>query len=232
MGALKIKDFNIRHLYARLTVQTTLQGYKDFFLVGLKHEAIASLLYHLANLLTTKERDGMKIDILIDKLTPCLIENATGKIINTVFRLAQDNEVAELQKKGWNFDWSDKEYDDCNVYKLLLENDTEIQGLVAARVVKGAVFVVLAESAPHNRGKNKRYEGVGGHLFAIAIKLSNKNGFGGFIYFDTKNMDLVEHYRKILGAVVTGKIHDYRMMVEEEQAQKVIAEYTLEGDLE
>ena len=174
----------------------------------------------------------MNIDILIDKLTPCLIDSSTGDVLNTGFSLAKDSEIKDLQEKGWNFDWSSKELDECNIYKLLLENDSVIQGLVATNVVKGAVHVVLIESAPHNLGNNQKYVGVGGHLFAIAIKLSNKNGFGGFIYFDAKNMDLVKHYTKTLGALLTGGIHEYRMIVEEEQAQTIIEKYTLEGDLE
>jgi len=174
----------------------------------------------------------VELDILIDKLTPCLIERATGKILNTEFKLAQYSEVKGLQNKEWHFDWTSIELDDCNIYKLLLKNDNVIQGLVATKVVKGAVYVALVESAPHNFGGNKQYEGVGGHLFAIAIKLSNKNGFGGFIYFETKNMELVKHYTKTLGAMHTGGNHEYRMIVEEAQAQKVIEQYSLEGDLE
>jgi len=73
--------------------------------------------------------------------------------------------------------------------------------------------------------------GVGGHLFAIAIKLSYMNGFNGFIYFDAKNMDLVKHYEEILGASHIGGFHEYRMTVEIEQAQNILDEYTLEGEL-
>jgi len=35
----------------------------------------------------------MKIDILIDKLTPCLIEVATGRILQTIFCLASTDDV-------------------------------------------------------------------------------------------------------------------------------------------
>jgi hypothetical protein len=114
----------------------------------------------------------------------------------------------------------------------LIKGDNTIQGLVSAEVVRGAVYVHLAESAPHNRGKDKQYEGVGGHLFAIAMKLSVVNGFDGYIYFEAKNMELVKHYEKMLGAtMLPTRIHAYRMEVLEEQAHMVIDEYTLEGDL-
>ena len=90
----------------------------------------------------------------------------------------------------------------------------------------------LVESAPHNRGITKQYEGVGGHLFAIAMKLSMVNGFGGYVFFEAKNMELVEHYADMLGASrVPTRIHEYRMEVLEEVAQSIMAKYTLEGDL-
>jgi len=90
----------------------------------------------------------------------------------------------------------------------------------------------LAESAPHNRGKGKQYEGVGGHLFAIAIKLSMVNGFDGYVFFNAKNMKLVKHYSETLGATeVPTRVHEYRMEVLEEVAKNVINKYTLEGDL-
>ena len=101
-----------------------------------------------------------------------------------------------MQAKGWNFDWADSELSRYNIYKLRLKDDDVIQELVAAEVVRGAVYIRLAESAPHNIGDNKKYEGVGGHLFAIAIKLSNAMGFNGYVFFDAKNMKLVDHYAK------------------------------------
>jgi hypothetical protein len=174
----------------------------------------------------------MKIDILIDKLTPCLVEVATGKVLQTTFCLASKEDLSDLSTKGWLFDWTDEELNNCNIYKLLVDGNDTIQGLVAAEVVRGAIYVNLAESAPHNRGSGKRYEGVGGHLFAIAIKLSYAMGFDGYIYFDAKNIELVEHYSDMLGATMApSRIHEYRMEVLEEVAHEVIERYTLEGDL-
>jgi len=175
----------------------------------------------------------MKIDIQIDKLTPCLIEVSTGNVLQTVFSLATTDDISGLAEKGWLFDWTADELHKTNIYKLLIKGDDTIQGLVSAEVVRGAVYVHLVESAPHNRGKEKKYEGVGGHLFAIAIKLSIVNGFDGYIFFEAKNMELVKHYSDMLGAQqVPTRLHIYRMDVSEEEAQKIIEEYTLEGDLD
>jgi hypothetical protein len=175
----------------------------------------------------------MKIDILIDKLTPCLEEVATGEFLQTVFSVTSSEELLTLKESGWLFDWTIVGLNPkCNVYKLTLKNDNKIQGLVAMEVKKNAVYVALAESAPHNLPPNKIYDGVGAHLFAIAIKLSTELGFGGYVYMDAKNPELVEHYQKKLGAErLYTRVHEYRMEISEENAQKILGAYTLEGDL-
>jgi len=174
----------------------------------------------------------MQIDIIIDKLTPCLVEISSSKVLQTTFSLAKPDEIRDLQSKGWNFDWADRELARCNIYKLQLINDDEIQGLVATEFFRGAVYISLAESAPHNQLPDKRYDGVGGHLFAIAIKLSIAVDCGGYVFFDAKNTQLVEHYSNKFGANLLGaRIHQYRMEIDVDAAQKLIEKYTLEGDL-
>ena len=175
----------------------------------------------------------MKIDILIDKLTPCLIEVSTCKVLQTVFSIATADDISGLNEQDWLFDWTAEALQKTNIYKLLIKGDDTIQGLASAEVIRGAVHVHLVESAPHNRGEKKQYEGVGGHLFAIAMKLSDANGFGGYIFFDAKNEDLVRHYSDMLGAsIVRTRVHEYRMDVSERNAHRIIKKYTLEGDLD
>ena len=174
----------------------------------------------------------MKIDIIIDKMTPCLVEVATGKVHQTTFSIAKTVDLNNLQANKWLFDWSDSNLAYCNVYKLQVEEDEEIQGLVAAEVVRGAVYVHLAESAPYNQMPNKKYEGVGGHLFAIAIKLSLAMGFGGYVYFEAKNQKLADHYVNSFGArLLRTRLHEYRMEIDEDMAHTLIDKYTVEGDL-
>jgi len=174
----------------------------------------------------------MFVDVLIDKLTPCLEEISTGKIFRTTFSIADEKEIIGLQDKGWNFNWTDKELSKSNIYKLQLKDDDVIQGLISAEVTRGAVYVRLIESSPHNLGADKKFNGVGGHLFAIAIKLSNAMGFNGYIFFETKNMSLVEHYTEKFGAnLIPTRIHEYRMEINEVNAQKLLSNYSVEGDL-
>lgn len=174
-------------------------------------------------------RDTMRMDIQIDEMTPCLVESSTGRIVQTTFSQATKQEIKGLKGKGWLFDWSDADLARDDIYKLVLSGDDEIQGLIALRYEERsrAVYAHLAESAPQNRGESRKYKGVGGHLFAIAAQESVKRGYGGFIFLDAKNADLVKHYEKSLGAVLLGMPHPYRMIIDEEAAARLLQTYTL-----
>ncbi len=170
------------------------------------------------------------MNIEIDKLTPCLEEVSTGTIVDTSFDLLSTNELHSL--KDWKFKWSDKTLNDYEVYKLTVKNDERIQGLVAIKDMPEdrAVYVKIAESAAHNMGKGKVYAGVGGHLFAIAVLRSYELGYDGFIYMDAKNIRLVSHYAKTLGAIFIGTPHPYRMVVDEDAAKRLIDFYNFRRD--
>lgn len=173
----------------------------------------------------------MEISIRIDRFTPCLIERTTEKIVSTRYEEAKNKELYELKGQGWNFDWTADELTETTVYKLMLQNDDAIQGLVAITdyTRDRALYVNIAESAPHNLGKEKQFKGVGGHLFAIAANESVKKGYGGFLFLDAKNIELVEHYQNAFGAIWIGGPHQYRMIIDELSAQRLLQEYTLGG---
>lgn len=174
-------------------------------------------------------RDTMGMSIQIDELTPCLVDASTGDIVQTSYEKVTSRERKELKRKGWLFDWADSELDRDDIYKLTVAGQKEIQGLVALRYEdrSRAVYAHIAESAPQNRGKNKKYSGVGGHLFAIAAQKSMERGYGGFVFLDAKNPELVRHYEEALGAVLIGMPHPYRMIIDEEAAVRLLETYTL-----
>lgn len=160
-----------------------------------------------------------KVNILIDEFTPCLIEMKTGKIVDTVVSVAK---YEDLDLKGWNFDWQ-KEFKQGKVFKLLLENDDRIQGLVSLYYDKksNAVYVRLVESAPHNLGINREFNGVGGHLFAEACKQAIDRDFDA-IYFDAKT-NLIKYYEDNLGAELIG--YGNRMILEGEKFLELFERY-------
>ena len=72
----------------------------------------------------------------------------------------------------------------------------------------------------HNKlFKKKEYSGIGGHLFAEAVKESMEQGFDGYVYFKAKT-DLIEHYQKELGAVLINPRE--RIMAIDERSAKVL----------
>ena len=171
----------------------------------------------------------MYSDVEIDLFTPCLIETKTGAVVETEYMLAATNELIGLKKQGWNFNWTAKDLTECEIYKLTVAGDNKIQGLIALEdfVKDKAVYVKIAENAPANIGESRQYKGVGGHLFAIAAKISIAKSYGGFLFMDAKNAKLVEHYEKSLGATFLGQIHPYRMYINEKAAQQILSSYTL-----
>lgn len=173
----------------------------------------------------------MKVEILIDHFTPCLLDNESGMMVDTTFVRASRKELTGLRKQGWQFQWRGKDLQGAEIYKLCLKGDEQIQGLVAIRnePQNMAYHLQLAESAPHNRGEKRRYDGVGGHLFAIAAQRSKEAGYGGFIYFEAKNTELVAHYQDAFGAYWIGRPHEYSMIIDEEAAQRLLDAYTLLG---
>lgn len=175
-----------------------------------------------------KRKVKLKMNLLIDKITPCLEDTMTGALVPTVYEKATKIDLSEL--KGWNFNWLDKDLAKSDIYKLRISGNASIQGLIAITDFNRsmAIYVKIAESAPHNLGKEKKYSGVGGHLFAIAAKISLEKGYGGFLFLDAKNMELVDHYRETLGAVLLGRPHPFRMLVDEENAMKLLDTYTFE----
>lgn len=174
----------------------------------------------------------MGLSIEIDEFTPCLIDKKSGQIVDTKYSIANKLELKGLKKQGWNFNWLDDDLKNSSVYKLTLCNDDTIQGLVALTDYPrdSALYINIAESAPHNIGKDKKYEGVGGHLFAMAAKESFDKGYGGFLFLDAKNTELVNYYHNKFGAVLLGMPHPYRMFIDEEKAQELLKIYTLKGD--
>ena len=170
-----------------------------------------------------------KVDALFEKLGEInydtINKSTVLQVVSAILNMkCSKKDILNIDKVKFINIWDD--VDDA------IQRTEDIQGLVAAEVIRGAVYIRLAESAPHNLGKRKKFEGVGGHLFAIAIKLSNAMGFNGYVFFDAKNMKLLTHYTDKFGASrIMARIHVYRMEIDEFNAQKLLEKYTLEGDL-
>lgn len=162
----------------------------------------------------------MKVDILIDNLTDCLVERKSGKIVETFYE-KRIKKISHHDNIGWKFDWELTQRNGYTIYELFVCGDRRVQGRISLKIDGGVANVDIVETAPHNFGHNGQYEGVGGHLFAIACQVSLENGCDGVTAFDSKT-DLVEYYKKELLAI---EIFPRRMVLYEEAAQRLLNKY-------
>lgn len=174
------------------------------------------------------------INVYIDEYTPCLRDSKTGEIFETeVIRIKRKSFLSKFNKRnGWYVNWVEL-LKENEIYALVIKGTVSIEGLVALKAIDdyGAVYVTWLCSAPHNNpiiAETKKYIGVGGHLFAIAIDRSIKNGFSGAITGNAANKDLLNHYCEVFNATHIGIIHPYQFFIDEENAKKIIEVYQYE----
>ena len=162
----------------------------------------------------------MNVDILIDKLTDCLVERETGRIVETEYR-KHSTGMKQSEYKNWKFNWSLPEKNDYEIYELFIKGDQTVQGRIALKIDGGVADIDIVETAPHNYGHNGKYEGVGGHLFAIACQCSLENNCDGVVAFTAKS-DLVEYYKRELNAI---EVQPRRLVIFEDAAGILLDKY-------
>jgi hypothetical protein len=135
---------------------------------------------------------------------------------------------------GWRFNFkSHSKKKGFQTYILVCEESpTEIEGcLIFQFRDKVEPYMAFIEIAPHNKGKNKRYDKVAGCLIAYASRLSFINGkdhFKGWLAFDVLEEDkddeikLMALYCEKYGALRWG---DTTMVLSPEVGEKLIIEY-------
>lgn len=172
------------------------------------------------------------ICVEIDELTPCLNDVETGDIIETeVIRLRRKSFLKKFNKKnGWFISW-EKLVDENEIYALVIKGTVDIQGLLAIRNDQEmkAAFISWMVAAPHNNKYSfgtKKYEGVGGHLFAIAAFKSDEYGYGCEMTGYAANRELEEHYIRHFDAIPIHMQHPYQILIESKSGRKIQEVYT------
>ncbi len=172
------------------------------------------------------------LNVDIDELVPCLKDAETGEILKTE---AAEMTRASLRqytaKTGWNDDWAKRPSDE-KIFGVFIKGETTPQGIISIRNEKGGVYLASASAAPWNNkqmnGGKKKYDGVGGHLFAIAAEQSVRNGWGGTIYGYAVNKEVLQHYINHFGAVHIPIVHEFQFVIDPLPAQKLIETYNYE----
>ena len=177
--------------------------------------------------------------IEIDKLTACL-EDAEGNLLKTSAYRIEDKKILKgfTKRTGWYANWSDL-YDKYDIYALVLTDSPSIfQGLVAVENDDEAKVTTIqwAVASPENNpkiSKTKKYYGVGGHLFAIALLASLKAGYGGAVIGHPTNLRLHRHYIECLGAEefnasLYAKNYQFTILLEGKKARDLYEKYTFD----
>lgn len=175
-----------------------------------------------------------KVDIWVDEIVACLKETETGEIHETVvFRVESRSFLKKFREdNGWHINWN-LIPSDVEVYALALKENNEIQGLVGIRkdTDAQAAYLHWACVAPHNNKREygvKKYSGVGGHLFAIAVDKSIQWGFEGAMHGFAANQKLLKHYMDKFHAEYLGAVHQYQFFINEFHAQQLLEVYHYE----
>ena len=72
----------------------------------------------------------MEVDIVIDRITDCLIDTRTGQEVVTEYRL-RETPIKSKDYKGWKFDWSITEKKGYDIYELFVKDDDVVQGRIS-----------------------------------------------------------------------------------------------------
>lgn len=168
----------------------------------------------------------------IDELTPCLVDTVTGDILETeCIAIKRTSFLKKFNRKnGWYVSWAElaKQND---IYALVLKGTVDIQGLLAVRNDRdlNMAYIAWMVAAPQNNPQiteQKKYTGVGGHLFAIAIDKSIDYGHNGELTGFAANAELEQHYVDMFHAEKIEMLHPYQIYISSGNAMKIKEAYT------
>ena len=171
------------------------------------------------NLQFTRLQDGAKVPVHVV---------AAGKL-----------DFQQTASMGWQTNWKtmDTAYFPNRV--ALKTEEQELLGLMSYfcddRFL--AVELVYLESQPesnanllHQNGQEKKYQGIAKALFAYAVQESINHGYDGVVLFKAKTDTLLEYYLHEFGARPVGRYDPFRLVLWEDAAQRLIAEYEVNAD--
>lgn len=126
-----------------------------------------------------------------------------------------------------------------NKVALHRKDNDELLGLMSYELDdRGlAVEILYMESAHHSNanlvhaeGGHKKYLGIAKAMFAYAVQISLDAGFDGVLVFKAKTSELLDYYMKEYGARQVGSYDPFRLVIWEDAAERLIAEFRKESD--
>lgn len=160
-----------------------------------------------------------------------------GKI-PTVVETATEQDLAATW--NWQTSWKTSFAAQLpNKVALCRTDNGELLGLMSYDLDEKslAVEIIYMESARHSNanllhaeGGHKRYYGIAKALFAYAVQISLDAGFDGVLVFKAKTSDLLDYYAREFGARRAAAYDPFRMIIWEDAAEQIIAEFRRDSD--
>lgn len=128
-----------------------------------------------------------------------------GELVEAIIEEAGKKDMP-LKKDGWQFNWKKlNQIEGSLFYKLTrIKTPKIIEGIMMLTLINDEMlYLNNVEVAPHNYGKDGKYENVAGCLLAYGCYKSfelGKNHYLGFLSFDSKTK-LIELYQRKYGAI-------------------------------
>lgn len=168
-----------------------------------------------------------------------VVDAASEKKVPAIVRAAAEQDLAATH--DWQTSW-DTPYalQLPNKVALCRSDNGELLGLMSYEIDQNilAVELIYIESARHSNanllhaeGGSKRYYGIAKAMFAYAVQVSLDAGFDGVLIFKAKTSDLLEYYRKEFGARQVAAYSPFRMVIWEDAAERIIAEFRRDTDV-
>ncbi len=150
-----------------------------------------------------------------------ILHKPSDTLKTAVIELMGDDEWEQVyQSDEFEFDWSKERK--WTVYKLTLEGDAVIQGLVAIEDIirESRIHIHLIENALSNRSKDKIYDYVAGCLLAFLCKLAFDKDYKGFVSLHSKS-EIVDLYKNKYYFLEMGQ----NLFIDTERAAFLVSKY-------
>jgi hypothetical protein len=167
-----------------------------------------------------------------------VVKQASSGEMGAEIREAGRLKLPSIQE-GWRFNFPrHAKLPNAKTYVLTtIETPNVIEGcLVFQMVNKVLPYMAYVEIAPHNRGKDRELENVGGCLIAYACRLAHMHGKDenkGWLTFDVmeasekESIRLMAHYSKGYEALRVGDTTT--MLIGPDSGEKLIERYLVTG---
>lgn len=162
-----------------------------------------------------------------------VLDAVSGEKVSAVIRPATESDLVSTQ--NWQTNWRSSFVAELpNKVALSCAETDELLGLMSYDLDQHglAVEIIYVESARHSNanllhaeGGHKQYLGIARALFAYAVQVSLDAGFDGVLVFRAKTSDLLNYYQREFGARQVGVYDPFRLVIWEDAAERLIAEY-------